>query len=302
MRSKGPVERFFRTLREDLLQALPGYKGPDVHSRGADPEGGAFFFIDELEAIIAEWVAVVYHHRPHDGLADPGVPGLHLSPAAMFEHGISRAGYVEVPRDPDLAYEFLRVEWRTIQHYGAEIGSRRYNGAALDAYRNCRSPHPGGSWPFHLDPDDITRVYFRDPAERRWHALMWEHAPAAQMPLSEDALAFARRLATSKYRYPDDRLAMADLLERWNLGLGTTLAERRMALRMSRQQAAFSLPGTTGPVASLPSVRLVLDVADSCSGPEAGPEQAQEEGDDDEGDLDAADAADDFYADALEDV
>ena len=27
-RDKGPVERFFRTIREDLLQALPGYKGP----------------------------------------------------------------------------------------------------------------------------------------------------------------------------------------------------------------------------------------------------------------------------------
>jgi transposase InsO family protein len=90
-RDKGPAERFFRTLREDLLQALPGYKGPDVHSRGADPEGGAFFFLDELEAIIREWTAV-YHHRPHDSLVDPGVPGLRLSPAAMFEHGIARAG------------------------------------------------------------------------------------------------------------------------------------------------------------------------------------------------------------------
>jgi hypothetical protein len=28
-RDKGPGERFFRTLREGLLQALPGYKGPD---------------------------------------------------------------------------------------------------------------------------------------------------------------------------------------------------------------------------------------------------------------------------------
>jgi transposase InsO family protein len=63
-RDKGPVERFFRTLREDLLQALPGYKGPDVHSRGADPEGGAFFFLDELEAILREWVAVVFSDRP----------------------------------------------------------------------------------------------------------------------------------------------------------------------------------------------------------------------------------------------
>ena len=295
MRGKGPVERFFRTLREDLLQALPGYKGPDVHSRGADPEGGAFFFLDELEAIIRDWVAVIYHHRPHDGLADPGVPGLALSPAAMFEHGIARAGYVEVPRDPGLAFEFLKVEWRTIQHYGVEIGSRRYNGAALDGYRNQRSGHPGGTWPFHFDPDDITRIYFRDSADRRWHTLAWEHAPAAQMPLSEDALAFARKLAASKYRYPDDRLAVAGLLERWNLGLGATLAERRMALRMARQQDTFGLPGTADP---LPSVRQALDAADPAGAPEPGPEA----GDDDQADDLEVVAAGDFYADALEDV
>ena len=41
---KAAVERFFRTLSEGLLAALPGYKGPDVYSRGADPEGCAYFF------------------------------------------------------------------------------------------------------------------------------------------------------------------------------------------------------------------------------------------------------------------
>lgn len=35
-RDKGPVERFFRTLREGLLQVLPGYTGPDIHSRADD--------------------------------------------------------------------------------------------------------------------------------------------------------------------------------------------------------------------------------------------------------------------------
>ena len=42
---KAAVERFFRTLREGLLAALPGYKGPDVYSRGEDPEGCAYFFL-----------------------------------------------------------------------------------------------------------------------------------------------------------------------------------------------------------------------------------------------------------------
>ena len=63
MRGKGRVERFFRTLGEGLLEALPGYKGPDVFSRGKDCELDAFFYLGELEAIIREWVAVVFTDR-----------------------------------------------------------------------------------------------------------------------------------------------------------------------------------------------------------------------------------------------
>ncbi|MFE3429432.1 transposase [Streptomyces sp. NPDC059171] len=91
-RDKGPVERYFRTLREGLLQVLHGYKGPDIHSRGERPEDDAFFFLDELEAIIRERTAAVYHCRPHSSLVDPGLPGLRMSPAKMFEHGMARAG------------------------------------------------------------------------------------------------------------------------------------------------------------------------------------------------------------------
>ena len=264
-RDKGPVERFFRTLREDLLQALPGYKGPDIHSRGQDVEEEAFFFLDELEMIIREWTAAVYHHRPHTGLVDPTVPGLELSPAAMFEHGMARAGYIEAPRDPYLALEFLDTEWRTIQHYGVEIDGRRYNGPALTPYRGTPSPYRDAKdrWPFQANVDDITKIYFRDPKTRAWHTLTWEHAPSLEMPMSQDALRFARRLAVKKYTYPDDRLAVADLLERWKVGLGTTLAERRMALRLSREQA-IELPETGAETAvTLPSVRRALGEAEA---------------------------------------
>lgn len=296
-RDKGPVERFFRTLREDLLQALPGYKGPDVYSRGLSPESEAFFYLDELEAIIREWVAVVYHHRPHDGLVDPHLPGLRLSPAMMFEHGVARAGYIEAPRDPDLAFEFLPTVWRTIQHYGVEYGGRRYDGPALNPYRDMASPYSGQAkhrWPLQVDPDDVTRVFFRDPATRRWHPLVWEHAPSLEMPLSDDALRFARRLAAAKYTYPDDRIAVADLLERWHVGLAQTRAERRMALRLAREQAELLATAEPAPdeVTALPSVARVLKAA---AGEERGrPDAAATSGDEpDDGD---------FYADALEDV
>jgi transposase InsO family protein len=310
-RDKGPVERFFRTLREDLLQALPGYKGADIFSRGEKPEGDAFFFLDELEAIIREWVAVVYHHRPHANLIDPGVPKMRMSPAAMFEHGLARAGYIEAPRDPYLAYEFLATKWRTIQHYGVEIKSRRYSGPILKEYGDRVSPYRGprkNGWPFQVDPDDVTRIYFCD-LDRRWHTLTWEHAPSLEMPLSEDALAFARKLAASKYRYPDDRIAVADLLERWKVGLAATPAERRMVLRLSREQRALDIPDDTS-VASLLSVHRALEdmrhpAADDLEEVAKVPEM----GDDDAEDLETVEAEqsalvgdDDFYAHALADL
>lgn len=299
-RDKGPVERFFRTLREDLLQYLPAYKGPDIHSRGSNPEADAHFYLDELEAIIREWIAVVYHRRPHSGLVEPALPGLELSPVTMFERGLASAGYLEAPRDPDLAYEFLPVEKRTIQHYGVEIGGRKYNGAALDPYRHERSPYPGGRWPVQYHPDDVSRVYFRDPKRRTWHTLMWEHAGELKAPFSEDRLEYARRLAKQKYTYPNDELAMELLLERWNLGLGKSAAERRVALRLSRQDELLSAAGASAAnhTSNLPSVQQLL--SEECrveSDAAQWSEQASECGDDD-----AADEPDDFYATAWEDA
>jgi hypothetical protein len=47
--------------------------------------------LNELEDVIREWVGLVYHHDRHDGLVDPNVPGLSLSPAQMFTHGMREA-------------------------------------------------------------------------------------------------------------------------------------------------------------------------------------------------------------------
>ena len=69
MRDKPTCERFFRTLREGLIQHLPAYKGPDIYSRGEHVEDAAFLFLHELEDIIAEWIALVYHRSRQDGLA-----------------------------------------------------------------------------------------------------------------------------------------------------------------------------------------------------------------------------------------
>lgn len=287
-RDKGPVERFFRTLREDLLQHLEGYKGPDLYSRGVDVESRAFYYLDELEDIIRQWVATVYNHRRHAGLVDPRLPSARMTPAMMYEHGLARSGYIEVPRDPELGYEFLTVRARTIQPYGVEIDGCRYNGEALNPYRGKPSPYRGklkGRWPIHVDPDDITAVYFRDPNTRSWHRLVWEHAAGLDMPLSDEALRFARRLAADKYRFPDDRLALDELLARWQGDLAATRSERRLMLRLTRTHKPLS--------AGLPHVpdrEVSLTDAENA-------DAAALHGDDD-----GADEPEDYYHDALEEA
>jgi hypothetical protein len=88
-------------------------------------------------------------------LCVPEVPGLEVSPLDVFAHGIARAGYLQVPARADLALDFLATEWRTVQHYGVEIGGLRSDSPAMNPYRNRTSPYGGrhaGRWPFRAPP------------------------------------------------------------------------------------------------------------------------------------------------------
>ncbi|MFB7013544.1 MULTISPECIES: helix-turn-helix domain-containing protein [unclassified Streptomyces] len=287
---KPTVERFFRTLREGLIQHLPAYKGPDVHSRGQAVEDAAFFFIHEVEEIVREWITEVYHRREHDGLVIPQWPKLSLSPLEMLRIGLARAGRLRMPASPDLAFQFLAVKPRTIQHYGVEVDGLRYNGPVLDGYRNAPSPYTGlgRQWPIHVNPDDVRFVYFQDPADDSWHSLLWEHAPALTMAFSGEAAGYARRLAAREGRHIDASQALADLLTRWNQGMVTDRRERRMAVRLSAERDALSLPmlpEQSGPLTP-PELTLVPELPAGDS--------------DEEDELFDAPVGDDFYADAFE--
>ncbi|MFF0458423.1 transposase [Nocardia africana] len=237
---KPTVERFFRSLREGLIQHLPAYKGPDLHSRGEGLEEQAFLFLHELEDVIRDWICSVYHRSVHAGLVVAQWPAVELSPNDMFAVGIAKAGLLRIPASAELVFEFLRVVWRTIQHYGIEIDGRRYNGAALEGYRNVRSPYGGveaGKWPIRVNDDDVRVVYFRDPDDRRWHQLVWEHAPGLGTPFSAEAATYARRLAARSDRFTDPDETLAQVLSRWSEGAVTDRRERRMAIRLSAERS-----------------------------------------------------------------
>lgn len=83
------MERFFSTLRVGLLQELPGCKGQDILARGVSPEQDAWFYLDELEAIIRECIAVIYHHSAHAPVARCSyVCILHVGPLVLCNREI----------------------------------------------------------------------------------------------------------------------------------------------------------------------------------------------------------------------
>jgi transposase InsO family protein len=266
---KPTIERFFRTLRESLLQHLPAYKGPDVYSRGKNVEGDAFHYIGELDQIIREWVGTVYHHTKHEGLCIPELPQERFSPAEMFEIGLARSGSLTLPARQDLVYEFLDVEWRTIQHYGVEINGQRYDGEALNGFRNVESPYGGphaGKWPFGVDSHDVRFVYFRHPDTGKWARLEWEHARSLGGPFSQEAADYAKKVSIRAKRHVDPAQAVQDLLSQWSCDEVLTRRERSLARRLSgqrHQQLCANEDGATSSdgqreVASLPTVVELL--------------------------------------------
>ncbi|MEQ4305597.1 Mu transposase C-terminal domain-containing protein [Plantactinospora sp. B6F1] len=286
---KPTLERFFRTLREGLIQHLPAYKGPDVYSRGDRVEAEAFLFLHELEDVIREWIAIVYHRSKHDGLTIPQWPHLRLSPAEMFTIGVGRAGLLRIPATAQLTLDFLPVVARTIQHYGVEVNGLRYNGAALDGYRNATSPYGGvlaGKWPIRINPDDVRHAWFQDPADGSWHRLDWEHNALLNTPFSAEAAAYARRLTVAAGEALEPAKALAELLQRWDAGLIADRRERRMAARLAAEYAALPAAPPTDASAPLPPTqRTAADLA----------AVVIDSDDDDDTDLD-----DGFYDDAFE--
>jgi hypothetical protein len=52
--------------------------------------------------------------------------------------------------------------------------------------------------------------------------LTWEHHQQIKAPFSDEALAYARRLAARQDRFPDVKRTLAEMLDRWGVGLWQT--------------------------------------------------------------------------------
>ena len=166
----------------------------------------------------------------------------------MYDEGLARAGFVAVPPSPSLYYELLRTEWRTIQHYGVEVDGLRYDGEALNPYRNQSSPYGGlaqGKWPIKYDPRDLSCVYFQDPDSHEWATLSWCDAADSARPFTDATLGYAKALLRTRGGNVKNHEAIAEALN----PLLARMAQDELRGREERKLAAkaFLAPAAVAP-------------------------------------------------------
>ena len=249
---KSQIERNFRTVRQSLLENMPGYKGPDLASRGENVEAEAVYFVDEIEAYFSEWVVRYWQNRRHGGLHAPGAPGVRITPNQMYELGLATAGFLYVPPDPDLYFKLLPIKFRTIQKYGVEIDSLIYRGDVLRPYKNKKSSLGGraaGRWPIRVDPRDLNKAYFQDPEDDTWHEIPWAHAPPENLPMNATLLRESKKLLLAKTGRPgrseDVAMVQREIVERVERDRVLHPRERNAVIKaiIQREQASKDRDG-----------------------------------------------------------
>ncbi len=189
----GILERYHETLQRGLQQ-LPGYKGRNVAQRGrvvgtpgADDDE-PLLTAGELERWLRSWIVLDYHRTPHSGLRVPGAEGIDLRPVEMFDALLRITGRLHVPQRPDLIYDFLPIRWGTVRSSGVEFEDLVYDCRELDGYRNVvlgTFREQDAAMPFHYDPHDVSRVWFRTSDTGRIVEVPWRRGHLVDAPLTE---------------------------------------------------------------------------------------------------------------------
>lgn len=157
---KAGIERQFGALNTGLFHTLPGTTFSNPSQRGDyDSVGQACISLGELEKALNLFIVDVYAEDFHRGLN--GIP------ARRWEAAIADGFSPRVPADPkELLILLGRVAWRTIQHYGIEFESLRYNCAELSAVRDHLRTAVDQRVKLKYHPGDLSRIHVFDPLDQ----------------------------------------------------------------------------------------------------------------------------------------
>ncbi|VWD48467.1 integrase [Burkholderia aenigmatica] len=127
---KGRVERFMRTIAEQLFHLIPGTTWSNTKDRGEYPsEKLACVTLEQLTVFVVRWIVECYQHAPHRGLKGK-------TPFQAWQES-ARLTPIYMPADPDqLSVAFSDTIMRPITNSGVTFDHLSYNSSALQSLRH----------------------------------------------------------------------------------------------------------------------------------------------------------------------
>jgi len=153
---KGLVERHFRTIADGLLSDIPGKTFSNIFEKHEyDPQKDAVVSFSALVEIVHQWIVDIYNNNKNSSTNVP--------PNALWSSEIEWYP----PRMPK-SLNMLRItlgktEERSLQHYGVDFESLRYNSRELSLLR--RNLTGTNRVKIKYDPSDIGQIYVFDPID-----------------------------------------------------------------------------------------------------------------------------------------
>ena len=139
----GIVERFFRTLNDQVLRELPGYTGANVQERPKNVEKNACLTLKNLEMILVRYIVDEYNQKADARMKNQSKIG-------RWEAGFMIEPNLYEERELDIC--LMKQTRRTIQRYGTiQLGNITYKSAHLQG-------RAGEVVAIRFDPDDITTL------------------------------------------------------------------------------------------------------------------------------------------------
>jgi len=158
---RGLKERFFKTVKEQLLVFFSGFTFGNIVARGDYPaEERASLEVSELGNEFFLYVNDVYNLSQHDGI-DGQVP------IERFKQGFNVRGGADVPSKDEVRLIFGVDLWLPLTRQGVCFAANQYRSAELADFLSRRGPQ--SRMRAKVDPVDLGRisVFF----EGAWHTL-----------------------------------------------------------------------------------------------------------------------------------
>ena len=162
---KGTIERWWRTLKEDVVYGVPGARragGRDV--AGVDADGEAYMTYSEFVRRVWLWASMVYAKSYHRGIDD--------IPLRRWRESASVTIPRSVPKREDLNALLNRVEMCIVSAAGVTWNGLTWVGPALTRIMTHPSFREGMQVGVRIDEYDVSQAWVVDPFTRRDEALV----------------------------------------------------------------------------------------------------------------------------------